>query len=47
MKLLVLICFYMIEELWSKLGYEDIILYEVWFVFDEVKFVDDEVEIVV
>lgn len=35
------------EELWSKLGYNETIIYASWPTFDESKLVEDEVEIVV
>jgi leucyl-tRNA synthetase len=45
-KLLSPIAPHMTEELWSKLGHEGTISYEVWPTFDESKLVDNEVEIV-
>lgn len=46
-KLLAPICPHIAEELWSKLGHSESISYDAWPAFDEMKLVDDEVEIVV
>ncbi len=35
------------EELWESLGHDDTITYEPWPTYDESKFVEDEVEIVI
>lgn len=46
-KLLAPVAPHISEEIWSKLGHNDTIAYESWPAYDEVKLVEDEVEIVV
>lgn len=42
-KLLLLIVLYLLEELWLLLGYDDMIIYVIWLMYDEFKLVEDMV----